>query len=196
MVFGLFKRPADTLELYVRFMRLHSECPGAGYIYANGFKVAFGYAQIPGASKAERKGHVEQFHEEAVATFKIDKGSRMLAVQAVRHIADQAPNGWVQYPIDKYIIAIMKCADSHRELTDEDAVPPAPGIQLEFLRHVGIDTLADYVAQAEARIGPDADEGDLAWERGKSIAIFDMFAEHTSGKLMPLLSDLNEWTKR
>lgn len=194
-MFGLFKKPADTLELYVRFMRLQSECPGAAYIYASGFKVAFGYANIPGASKAERRGHVDQFVEESAATFKIDKGSRMLAVQAVRHIADRAPNGWTQFPADDHIIAIMRFADAYRELDASDEVPPAPGIQLDFLKHVGVDTLAGLVAQAETRAQAEGEEADLEWERNKTIAVFDMFSEHAGGRLMPLLSELNSWTK-
>lgn len=192
MVFGLFKKqPTDTGDLLLRFHRLKSECPATAYMFAKGFKIAFGYAQVPGASKAERQGYVTAYYEEAKESFKLDRGARMIAARAIAMIAEKAPNGWSQFPIDGNVVEICDAESGYRSLTTADK-QPATGHKLQFLKFVGVDNVAEFVELKLEELD-DVGEEEREIERMNFIAICDIFDELDSGRLVPILGALNDW---
>lgn len=195
MVFGLFKKPADTAALWTNFNMLKSSSPAAAYLYADAFKVAFGYAQVPYIPGRQRKQYVEDYLEECIRTFSIDKGSRMLAVQAIIKIADRSPGGWEKFPTDRYVIEIAKSTDRHRQLGKKDSKRPDLTTQRGFIEHVNTKTLKEFIDYTAENLPEDIDEEERDFQLGKTIAVFDIIAEWETGYLERDLSLLDRWVK-
>jgi hypothetical protein len=195
-MFGLFgkpSKPVNTAQLGVAFDEIAQHCPAGAYMFARAIGIGVIILTAGQHPSWLRKRMLEDFGDDGAKTFGVDKGTTMMAAQALHKIAKAQTEGFKAFGVDDVVTRIVAMGEGYRQLSANDHSPPANDVDRIFLDHVDCKTVAEWVAKIE--LATTESTAERKEEVDKALACFDMFDEQRSRDLVKHLSNIDAWVK-